>query len=455
MQDTSLKTVYRRYSQSSSFKMASFFLLLLGPSVILLAYFLYNFSQENVIRETEAAIDQEIENIIFLTKHKSIQQIQDIIHKKAQEQDNPIYFYYNHQEKKLAGNIKHLPDNVQTLSEGVLRFSVIRSNKKRLFAAKLYTFPDNSKLLIGRDIHDIVNNYRKLLLFSGIIIFFILIVVLVSFFISTFVVRRINIIADTAKNIMETGDLSKRINIHSQWDDLSNLAQQLNAMLERIESLMQGIKEVSNNISHDLRTPLTRLRNQLEQAEKTSLSSKAVKQLLKEADDLLHIFNALLRISNIEQGAKGNTFSLIDLTTLINDVIEFYEPLAEEKHIHFDFQSGKKITCMGDRHLLFQAIANLLDNAIKFSPRHSNITIRLHREHEIIQLSIQDSGDGIPLEEREKVFERFYRTDKSRHIPGSGLGLSLVKAVLDLHKARITLQDNHPGVDINIQFKTT
>lgn len=274
-------------------------------------------------------------------------------------------------------------------------------------------------------------------------------VVGVSFLISYFVVSRINTIASTARDIMETGDLSRRISISTQWDDLSNLAQLLNAFLAQTESLMHGIREVSNNIAHDLRTPLTRLRNQIEEHKTRTPSPQDMEALLAEADHLLAIFHSLLRINNIEQGKRHQSFAEIKLNELLEDVIDLYEPVAEEKNIRIIVYKDDSATISGDKHLLFQLFANLLDNAIKFSPISAQVMIAIDRT----KVMIADSGPGIHDEEKEQVFDRFYRGDASRHTPGNGLGLSLVKAIADLHKAHITLHNNIPGLKVSIAFQ--
>lgn len=289
-------------------------------------------------------------------------------------------------------------------------------------------------------------NLPTVLTFSGIMFALMLMVVIISFVISVFVVRRINLIAETAKNVMDTGDLSRRISIDTNWDDLSNLAQILNQLLERIEFLMEGVKRVSDNIAHDLRTPLTRLRNELETLRTTD--PEIADKLIAEADHLLNTFNALLRIATIETGKHSQAFSETDVQVILNDVIEFYAPLADEKQITIE-QDLKALMVKGDRDMLFQAFANLLDNAIKFTPKHGNITIIMTEGKEII---ITDTGSGIADQDKNKVFDRFYRCEKSRHTHGNGLGLSMVAAILGLHHASITLSDNNPGLKISIHF---
>lgn len=282
-----------------------------------------------------------------------------------------------------------------------------------------------------------------------VVIVLVSLVVLVSFIISRFVVSRINTIAETARDIMDTGDLSQRIRVDTNWDDLSNLAQLLNRFLERNESLMDGIREVSNNIAHDLRTPLTHLRNQIEDMKSRDLNENDIDELLTEADQILAIFNSLLRISNIEKGKRIQAFEEIELHTLLGDVVELFEPVAEEKNVHIHHKKSSEITIKGDRHLLFQLFANILSNAIKFSREDGDVIISATASEVIIA----DLGVGVTDAEKELVFQRFYRSDASRSTEGNGLGLSLVKAIIDLHQGSIVLEDNHPGLRVKVQLQ--
>lgn len=273
-------------------------------------------------------------------------------------------------------------------------------------------------------------------------------IVITSFYISFFVVGRVGKISETARQIMETGDYSQRIAVESRWDDLSNLTRLLNDFFARLEIQIQNVRDVSDNIAHDLRTPLARLRHQLEQ-----LSHHPDEQgacgALKEADQILNTFHALLRIANIEKGKRHQAFSQFPLHTLLYDVLDLYEPALEDNGIQlitdiivFDYE--------GDRDLMFQVFINLIDNAMKFTPAGGQITVSMHVVHGRALITLSDTGMGVLPSERERVFDRFYRSDASRHLPGNGLGLSLVRAAIELHKGSIRLEDNSPGVRIII-----
>lgn len=280
-----------------------------------------------------------------------------------------------------------------------------------------------------------------LLLVAGIVP--LLLLVLVGYLISIFVVTRINRMANTANEIMSTGDLTKRLKIDSRWDDLSFLCQILNSMLDKIEQLMSGVQHITDTIAHDLRTPLARLRNKLD----TEKDDK----LVHEVDGLLKTFNSLLSLSSIESGRQQLKFIDFDLQALIEDAVGLYEPLASEKEQTI-LLSTVAATYRGDRDLMFQVIANLLDNAIKFTPESGEIKVLLECDNGKCKVQVKDSGPGIPLESKDKVFERFYRDAKQQSSQGAGLGLSLVSAVLKLHKANIYLDSKQAGLIVTLDL---
>lgn len=436
--------------------MALFFTLLLGISVSILGYFIHTFNQHSFIRETEAAIDARIETIALWEKLPGNHDIQELIklfdsNKKTTQSH---YYLMTADNKKLAGDIDMLPDKISTLSEGTISFAL----DNRTLAAKIHTFPNGNRLLVARDIDVLKKTYDKIQILSGVTIVLMLVVIGTSFLISTFVVGRSNDIAATAQKIMETGDLSRRISIATHWDDLSFVSDVLNALLERIEDLMQSIRHVSDNIAHDLRTPLTRLKNKLDALAGSRLATDVpelqvdILSLTAEADRILTTFNALLRIANIEKGYKRGHFTNIAWPELLQDVIELYEPLAEEKNIQIDTDISPTGHMQGDRDLIFQSLVNILDNAIKFTPQNGTIKLILSCVGNDTVVSVRDSGNGASPEEIKHLFERFYRGEKSRHTPGNGLGLSLVAAVTSLHKGHVSAQNIENGFEVSMRF---
>jgi signal transduction histidine kinase len=243
------------------------------------------------------------------------------------------------------------------------------------------------------------------------------------------------------------GDLSRRIPLEGTSDDIEDLAEKLNRMLGELSNLVEGVRRVSDSIAHDLRTPLARLKTRLERLRRGRPEEEEIGEAIEEADRLLAMFGAVLRIARIESGERGRAaFAEVDLTSIVDDVAELYRPLIEEKGSRLSLHSAPSVAVQGDRDMLFQAVANLVDNAIKHTPGGGRIEISLAPGDGGAEVVVADDGPGIPPEEREKVRERFYRVDRSRTTPGAGLGLSLVSAVAARHGGDLRLEDNHPGL---------
>jgi len=278
-----------------------------------------------------------------------------------------------------------------------------------------------------------------------------------SYLLGFFVIKRINKINQICAEIMRTGNLDMRIPHKGSGKDFDALAENLNLMLSKIQNLMSDVRQVSDNIAHDLRTPLTRMRNKLEllesEANKGNNIQEPVTNLKAEADKLLNIFSALLRITNIESGQRHGSFTLVDIDFLLNDLIELYEPLATEKNQILTLDSSTNLI-MADSDLLFQALANVLDNAVKYTNYNGKINLSLEINDTSITIKISDNGIGVPETEMSKLKQRFYRVEQSRNLQGNGLGLSLVEAVLNLHNGRITFSSSSPGLTVTLVIPT-
>jgi len=420
------KSKSRHYIKSSSFIMALVFTILCGAAALSLGYFINYFTQGHFIETTEAALDAEIRYIEALGER-------DVLPKHT----GKLYIYLD----KNAPLPDYLSSSISRLAEGIIVFNYPKNNHR--YAAKIYTSKNAQRILVGTDITSISKKFKFMQWLGVAAICFVMLIVFAAYVISVFVVTETNKIADTARDIMNTGDLSRRLEVGSKWDDLGNMTIVLNALLARVEELMTDVRQVSDNIAHDLRTPLTRMRSNIE----TLPESKNKDELLDEADHILNTFNALLRISRIEAEQQKSQFAPINLKNLLDDVAEFYAPLAEEKNINLTAILSD-ISLNGDRDLLFQAYANLLDNAIKFSPNGGTVKLTLTQKHNDTLITVQDSGVGIADNEKNKIFNRFYRGVKCRSTHGTGLGLSLVSAVIKLHGGTITVKDNNPGLKI-------
>ena len=313
------------------------------------------------------------------------------------------------------------------------------------------------RLLVGRDLDELMAVER--LIFEAMIIGLLLTAVLGlagGLVLSRRVLRRIEAINATSREIM-AGQLHRRIPSRGRDDDFDQLSDNLNAMFGRIEDLMANVRQVSDNIAHDLKTPLSRLRVQLEMlrerleghdAEAESMAEQAI----AEADGLLSTFSALLRIARVESGQRREGFGPVDLSRVVTDVAELYAPPAEEKGLNLVAYIEEEVHLTGDRDLLFQAVANLLDNAIKYSQAPAEITLQLVTDGEENIIWVRDRGPGIAAAQRDRVKHRFYRLEASRSTPGNGLGLSLVQAVATLHGGRLELSDHRPGLAAALHF---
>jgi hypothetical protein len=274
-----------------------------------------------------------------------------------------------------------------------------------------------------------------------------------GFYVTRRVLRRVDAMTETTRTIVE-GDLSGRLFVAGTGDELDRLAENLNAMLERIEALMRGLQEVSDNIAHDLKTPLTRLRNRAEDALRAGKDDggyrEALERTIEESDELIRTFNALLMIARAESGHARDDMENFDAAEVARDIAELYEPLADEKGLALQVEAPEPLPVHGKRELISQAFSNLVDNAIKYAVPDGNgegaILVAAKGEGDRVLLTVSDNGPGIPEEERPRVVERFVRLERSRSMPGSGLGLSLVAAVARLHAGELILADNDPGL---------
>jgi signal transduction histidine kinase len=269
--------------------------------------------------------------------------------------------------------------------------------------------------------------------------------------------KRLELINRTSRQIMG-GDLSRRVPVTRAGDEFDDLSLNLNRMLDRIERLLHGMREVSDNVAHDLRSPLNRLRNRLELAAMRqppeSETARDFDAAVQETDRLIATFNALLLIAEAEAGSVRETMHDFSLSDVIEGIGELYGPLAEEKQLGFVVKKASETGLIrGNHNLISQALANLVDNAIKYTPAGGTISVSLESQPDGPALVVADNGPGIPPEHRGRVTERFVRLETSRNSPGTGLGLSLVAAVARMHEAELTFDDNHPGLRATLSFR--
>ncbi|SNB60902.1 Signal transduction histidine kinase [Arboricoccus pini] len=409
-------------------------------------------------------IDAEIQGLDEQSQQQGILGLKRIIEQRSSIEGDPdrmgIYLLVDWDGNYVAGNLPHWPD-ADLLPDSTLRFSfeTVASNNRviqRWVSAKAFVVSQKFRLLVGRDITE--KQRTQQLLWSSVLVGTSVMILLGlggGFVVSRWTLGRIELINRTTTAIMG-GNLGKRIQVEGGGDEFDELATNLNAMLERIQRLLAGMREVTDNIAHDLRTPLSRIRSRIEVAMMHDLSSAEAHELLEatvqDADKLIETFNALLNIARAEAGSQRSEWEEIGLCDLARDVVELYEPLAEVKNITLRLEAKEGVSIIGSRQLVAQALANITDNAIKYTPENGVVTVTISDEPSPTIL-VADNGPGIAANLREKALERFVRLDPDRSSPGNGLGLSLVSAVARLHEAKLTLDDNNPGLRIAISFR--
>jgi signal transduction histidine kinase len=326
-----------------------------------------------------------------------------------------------------------------------------------LLRASFETLPDGSLLLVGKDIDDLDEfaEVIEIALSLSILLTFVL-GVFTSVFVTRRTIRRIEAINTTSRVIMQSG-LGQRIPRQGTRDEWDLLAENLNLMLDRIEGLMGEVKQVIDNVAHDLRTPLAHMRGRLEKAYASPRDGEHDQSLigdtLADLDSVLRMFASLMRISQIEANDRTAAFRAVNLANVAREVVELFDAAAEERGAHLNVVADQAVLVTGDRDLLFDAVANLVDNAIKHGRDAGHVTVEVAQDDGGAAISIADDGPGIPVNESQQVFKRFYRLERSRRTPGNGLGLSLVAAVARLHGARIEMADNAPGLKFRLLFR--
>jgi signal transduction histidine kinase len=431
-------------------------------SVILLLGYIYWATAGYMDRQTDATIEAEIRGLAEQYRRRDLAGLSSVIAERVARDPAgaSLYLLADEALRPLVGNLSRWPQGA-TMPDGWVTFLLEDwghdKSEEHEARARVFLLRGDLHLLVGRDVRDLEGTRRLIVNALGWGLAITLALALGGgFMVSTRAMRRIEAINQTSREIMD-GDLSRRVPTDGSGDDLDQLAGNLNSMLERIEQLMTAVREVSDNIAHDLRTPLTRLRTKLELAQTRGGEPQELHDLVlqaaADADELLTTFNALLRIARIESGSRRSAFATIDLSRLVQDVAEFYEPLAADKGQYLRVRAQEGLTVRGDRDLLFQAVANLVDNAVKYTPSGGHVRVSAEGRAGYPEVMVADTGPGIPAELREKVFQRFFRLDDSRSAPGSGLGLSLVRAVSQLHGASVGLEDNEPGVRALLRFR--
>ena len=361
--------------------------------------------------------------------------------------------------KRLDGNLPAWPEGVSS-AVGTYRITLQRSGGTARAVLVHTALPGGYHLLVGRDVHRY--DELKTSFFYGLIgaaAVVLLVGVLGGLLIRRALLVKVGNLRQTAQAIVE-GDLSHRLETQGGADELDMLAQTVNRMLDQIEHLIHGVRNVSNAIAHDLRTPLTELRFRLEAVSvgkpSAEIAFAEIESAVADVDRVIQIFNALLRLAEIDTGARRSGFVRVDMASVTADIAEFYQPVAELKGIALSYSVKGDLALAGDPVLLAQAIGNLIDNALKYAQENGSIRVEASRAGAtVVEVTVADDGPGIPDDEKPNVSKRFYRGDASRGTPGVGLGLSLVSAVADLHGGALIFTDNKPGLRATLRLFAT
>ena len=445
----------KKLLRSSAFRLALGYVALFSISAVLLLAFIYWSTASYMQQQADETIDAEIVGLDERYRLTGLAGLTASITERLGRRPagSSIYLLTDGRSTPIVGNLDRWPAG-ELDADGWMSFelnvmNVMNGEPKHDGRAKPFALPGGFRLLVGRDMYELQAMRSRLVATLGWGLALTVGLALAGGVVmSRSRVRRIGAINEAISEVM-AGDLSRRIPTESTGGDVEELVTRLNRMLDELEKLVEGVRRVSDNIAHDLRTPLARLKTRLERLRYAGVGDEADKAV-EEADKLLATFAALLRISRIESGERRAAFQTVDLTGLVDDVAELYRPLMEERGKKLVIHNAPDITVRGDRDMLFQAVANLLDNALKHTPAEGLVELSLAKANSHIRIVVADDGHGIPSEEREKVIARFYRVDQSRTTPGSGLGLSLVAAVVELHDGELRLEDNAHGQGLRV-----
>ncbi len=450
---------HARLLRSTAFRLAVTYLAFFSATALLLLGAVYWTSTTFIDKQIRETINTEITGLADRYRQQGVGGLLQVISERsALDRDRKsLYLLTDSLYRPITGNLVGWPEATAD-AQGWLSFTVQTQTPAGvgLFDAtgRVFRLPGDYNLLVGRSLRDadqVKSALRQAIGFGMALT--VLLGLIGGVLTSRMLLDRVEAITRTMRGIMG-GDIGRRVPNRGSGDEFDQLAQGINAALDQIERLLESMRTVTDNVAHDLRTPLQRLRSRIDVALLGEADAddyrRALEETMADADRLLATFNALLTIAQAEAGDRANRLAPLELLPLARDLVELYEPLAEEKGVRLRLapasHAGK---VMGDRHLLSQALANLVDNAVKYTPEGGAVTVTVDDGH---CLAVADTGPGIPAEARERVLEPFVRLDATRSTSGNGLGLSLVQAVARLHGARLELAGNDPGLVVRLWF---
>jgi signal transduction histidine kinase len=448
-----IRTLFR----TSVLQLTLAYTALFAVSAIALVAFLYWSTFGYIEQQTNAVIEAEIDGLVEQYEQGGLSALKDVIDERvmSRNEERSVYLLANLIGQPYAGNIPVPAAELDRFTNQWVDFTVRDQTTRRQYPvrAMIIRFGLGFRLLVGRDTTELtrVKEVFKRALFYGLPLVLGL-SLLGGLLVARGSQRRLAELNRTTRQII-AGDLTRRAPLKGSNDEHDELAQNINAMLDQIESLLEGMRHVGDSVAHDLRGPLTRLRNRLETVATSARPDRDdLAECVQQVDHVLDTFNALLRIARVESGAHRSAFAAVDLGKIVRDVAELYQAAADDRNIALSCDCRTTVEVFGDRELLAQALTNLLDNAVKYTPPGGSVTLRLARTDDTAVVSVADTGPGVPEADRERVLQRFARLDQARSQPGNGLGLALVKAVAMQHHGKLSLGDNAPGLIVTLEL---
>ena len=470
----------RALLKTTAARLSALYLLLFTVCAVVLVIYMTSLSVRMLTAQTKETINEEVQNLGRAYDRGGLVLLARVIELRSRQPGANLYLMADADGRILAGNVESLEPGVLEVEgwterpfiykrfgeseadrSGELRETRDSDKDPHAAIAVVFRLPNQMIILVGRDLGEperfrvvVRNAFMAAFGMMG------LGALAIWFFVGRRALNRIDDISQASVRIMG-GDLGGRLPVSGAGDEFDRLSENLNAMLTRISELNEGLKQVSDNIAHDLKTPLTRLRNRADAALNATASPEeyrtALESTIAESDQLIRTFNAILMISRLEAGYSAEALAPVDLAAAVRDVVELYEPVSEELGVALEAEAVGSFAVTGNRELIGQALSNIVDNAVKYSAgdadRKPRVKVSLARRGSESVLSVADNGPGIPdPADRERATERFVRLEKSRSQPGSGLGLSLAQAVMKLHGGRLDLASADPGLIVSMVF---
>ena len=451
--------------KTTAARLSALYLILFAICAVALVFYMTSLSLSILDGQTRISVAEEMQDLSRIYRRGGLPALVRSVDRRSRQPGAYLYLIADPNGRILSGNVEELQPGVLERDGWTRRpfwyerFGERADGRRHRALAHIVRLPNRMIALVGRDLGEperFRQVVRRALMFAlgvmGVGGF------LIWFFVGRRALKRIDGVTDASRRIM-AGDLSGRLPISGAGDEFDRLSSNLNAMLARMAALNEGLKQVSGNIAHDLKTPLTRLRNRAEAAlsgrKRTAEYRDALENTIAEADQLIRTFNAILMISRLEAGYSAEPTGDVDLDAILSDVVELYEPVAEQSSMVLKTESPGALRIKGNRELIGQALSNILDNAIKYSSESAKkpeAVLKLEKSDGEALLGVKDNGPGIAPEDRERATERFVRLEESRSQPGSGLGLALAKAVMRFHGGRLELSDAGPGLSVTMAF---